>query len=369
MNCKILPFLFCLTTLFVSCTEEPDDEPTGQDTLIKSTGIYVMNEGLYNGNNASITRFAFSDSSVAADLFLQQNGRGLGDTGSDLAIYGSKMYAIVNISSQVEVMDARTCMSLRQIPLFNDNLPRQPRKIAFYGSKAFVCNFDGTVAVIDTISLQIEKLITVGPNPDGITVAGGRIWVSNSGGLNFPDYNNTLSIIDPVSLIEQKQVTVGTNPFVMASDNYGDLYVIVRGNYGNVKSHLQVIDIASGNVKQTFNDFETINFSLAGDTAYVYNYDWGTGISSVMMLNVKTETMIRSSFITDGTVLQTVYGIAADPVSGLVYISDAGNFTGMGKVYAFNKSGKLKFSFEAGLNPAVFAFLHEKVMTSKSGNR
>jgi len=363
MDYKIFSSILFLAVLAVSCTDEPDGKPDNHDTLVRSAGVYVMNEGLFNGNNASLTRFAFSDSATTADVFLQANSRGLGDTGSDLAIYGSKMYAVVNMSGQVEVMDARTCQSIKQIPLFDGDLPRQPRKIAFYGSKAFVCNFDGTVAVIDTTSLNIEKYITVGQNPDGITVAGGKIWVSNSGGLNFPDYNNTLSIIDPVTLTEERQVEVGTNPFVMLPDSYGDLYLIARGNYGDLKSRLQIIDVATGSVKHTFTGFEAINFTMAGDTAWVYNYDWGTGVSSVMMLDVKTETVLSNAFISDGTALQTVYGIAADPVSGLVYISDARNFTGLGKVFAFDRSGKLKFSFDAGLNPAGFAFLNEKVTT------
>jgi YVTN family beta-propeller protein len=202
----------------------------------------------------------------------------------------------------------------------------------------------------------------VGSNPDGITVAGGKIWVSNSGGLNFPDYNNTLSVIDPVSLTEEKQVTAGVNPYVLAPDSYGDLYLIARGNYGDIKSRLMIMDAGTGNVKHTFSEFEAINFTLAGDTAYVYNYDWMSGSSSILMLDVKTETVIRNSFVTDGTVVQTVYGIAADPVSGLVYVSDALNFAGTGKVYAFTSEGKLKFSFSAGMNPAVFAFLNKKVI-------
>ena len=362
MKTRLLLSVLLISLLTFSCTDEPDEKPQTPDTLVRSAGVYVLNEGLYGSNNSTITRFSFDDSLAVADVFMQQNGRGLGDTGSDLAIYGSKLYAVVNKSSQIEVMNASTGISLKQIPLFDGEIPRQPRKIAFYGNKAFVCNFDGTVAVVDTASLNVEKYITVGANPDGITVAGGKIWVSNSGGLNFPDYNNTLSIIDPVTLSEEKQVTAGVNPYVMAPDSHGDLYLIARGNYSDLKSRLMILDAGTGDVKHTFSDFEAISFSMAGDTAYVYNYDWMTGSSSILMLDVRTETVIRDSFITDGTIVQTVYGIAADPVSGLVYVSDALNFAGTGKVYAFTAEGKLKFSFMAGLNPAVFAFLNKKVV-------
>jgi len=364
MNFKWISALLILPFLMVSCTDEPDVTPVVQDTIVHSSAVYIMNEGLFNGNNAGITRFTFSDSASVADFFMQQNGRGLGDTGSDLAVYGSKLYAVVNVSSQLEVMDAATGISLKQIPMFDGNSPRQPRKIAFYGNKAFVCCFDGTVAVVDTTTLAITSYINAGLNPDAILSAGGKIWVSNSGGLNFPAYNNTVSVIDPVSLSQEKEITVGTNPFTMAADAYGDIYLISRGNYGDEKSRLQVIDMASQTVKHTFTDFEAINFSIAGDSAYVYNYDWMTGENTLRVIDVKTEAIISNQFITDGTALQTVYGISADPVSGLIFISDAMGFTGNGKVYAFTKTGRLRYTFDAGLNPSVFAFLYSKEISS-----
>jgi hypothetical protein len=361
MKRLLLGMMIPLVLMSVSCTEEPDDKPATQDTLVRSQGVYVLNEGVFNGNNASVTRFTFEDSLVSADIFMQQNGRGLGDTGSDLAIYGSKLYAVVNVSSQVEVMDASTGKSLKQIPLFNETVARQPRKIAFHGKHAFVCCFDGTVAVIDTTTLTVVTDIVAGPNPDGIAVAGGKVWVSNSGGLNFPDYNNTLSVIDPVSLTEERQVTAGVNPYVMAPDSYGDLYLIARGNYSDIPGRLMVLDAVSGEVKHTFETFEALNFSIAGDTAYVYNYNWFTGTSTILMINVKDETLITPSFITDGSEVKTVYGIAADPVSKLVYVADVMDFTGTGKIHVFNNRGERQFTFNAGINPAVFAFLNRTI--------
>jgi YVTN family beta-propeller protein len=347
----------------LSCTKEPEPEtePLGTTSSI-ATGVYVLNEGLFNANNSSLTRYNFADSTVEKNCFLTANDRGLGDTGSDLAIYGSKMYIVVNVSSQVEVVNVTTCKSLKQIPLFDGNKPRQPRRITFYGSNAFVCNFDGTIAVIDTTSLEVTKFIPVGRNPDGITAAYEKIWVTNSGGLNFPNYDNTISVIDPLTLTEEKIITIGPNPYTILPDGNGDMYVISRGNYGDLKSRLQIVEEATATLKHTFMEFEALNFTIAGDTAWIYNYDYTNQSSSILMLNVKTEEIISNNFITDGTPIKTVYGIKADPISKLVYITDAKDFTGNGKVYALDFMGKLKFEFAAGINPANVAVVNKKIV-------
>ncbi len=355
----LLYFLLILFVTSVSCKKEPDDNnPEIPVEIPESRAIYVLNQGSYSGNNASVTLLNLENQVVTPDYFKAQNDRELGDTGADLYIYGSKAYIVTNISSQLEIVDAVTFESIKQISFIKDGTPQQPSAITGFGSNIFVSAYDGTVSVIDTATLEIVKVIEVGLNPDALLTANGKVWVSNSGGLNFPDYDNTVSVIDPITLREVTKIEVGTNPYTLKADDYGDIYVITRGNYGDVKMRLKIIDSSTQTVKHTFEDFDAYNLTIKGDTAYVYHYDYmGSSGSSIMMLNVKTEQIIRSNFITDGTVINAVYGIAADPNSNDVYISDAKDFISQGTVYCFGTDGKLKSSFPAGVNPFAIKFL------------
>lgn len=346
-----------LLVLLVSCKKDPDDNDPVVPEPPKSTAVYVLNQGSISANNASVSMYDLQEQTVVTDYFGTQNGRGLGDTGYDLLIYGSKAYIITNVSSQLEVVDAVTFESIKQIPFFIGEEPTQPSALASYNGKIFISAYNGKVSVMDTTTLEVTDEIEVGLNPDALLVVNDKLWVSNSGGLSFPNYDSTVSIIDLPTLTETGKIVVGTNPYTLQSDNYGDIYVITRGNYGDLKMRLKIIDANTQTVKHTFNDFEAFNLAIKGDTAYVYHYDFIQATSSIMLINVKTEEVLTTNFITDNTVIKTVYGIAIDPTTNDVYICDANNFEGPGKVYCFGTDGKLKFSFDAGVNPVAVRFL------------
>jgi YVTN family beta-propeller protein len=350
---KVRVLLICLSvSLLFSCKK---DEPETPIVVPEETvGFYVCCEGLFNQNNGSLFYYDVETGQAHRNYFETQNQRGLGDLPNDLKIYGSKMYCVVNGSNTLEVMNAATGVSLRQIRLTNDDgVGRQPRYIAFHQNKGYVCNFDGTVVRIDTSSLAIEAIMDCGKNPDGICVANNKLYVSNSGGLDFPNFDNTVSVIDIESFTEIKRITVGVNPGKIFSDSEGDVYLISRGDYGGVPPVFQRIDSRTDAV-QTFDNINPTNFTLCNDIAYLYHYDYVSGSSWFKSFDCKTEQTISESFITDGTAINTPYGIDVNPLTGDVYITDAYNFSMQGDLYCFDKEGKQRFKIaEVGLNPNV----------------
>ncbi len=348
MNAQKLILIMLITTL-AACSKE-NQQPKPKPSLLH--GLYVLNEGLFNMNNATLTRYDFETSTSFTDYFEHTNGRRLGDTGNDMAIYGSKLFILTTVSSQLEVLDAATGRSLARVPLFDGNLARQPRALTFHDGHVFVACFDGKVLAIDTADYQIKNIGIAGQNPDGIAFAGNKLYVSNSGGLNFPTYDNTVSVLDPRTLTETKRITVETNPGAVVADAYGDVYVVCRGNYGNIPSSLAIIDSRTDAVKHTLQS-PVLQLFIYGDTAWLTHIDYsGSMQSRIALMDVHSKQIVNEGFITDGTLPETVYGIFVDRSRKLVFIADARSFMHTGAVHGYNVTGQRQFSFSTGLNPS-----------------
>ncbi len=331
---------------------------------LQTKGIFVCNEGTWNMSNASI---AFIDPANQQnnnlDFFSSKNGNSnIGDTPTDIKIHGNKVYVVVNVSSLVQIFDINTGQSLAQIPLFEGNIASEPRYIAFHENKAYVSAFNGKVYRIDTASLTLDGSVNVGRNPEGICVAGNKIYVANSGGLEFEtgNYDHTVSVIDIPSFTQAKKIEVGLNPFKVLPDGYGSIYVTVRGNYNDIPYSLKRIDTTTQEVAESF-AVEALNLDIYGKYAYIYSSDYSNypEVSSwVKRFDLETKTLENNSFISDETIISNAYGINVNPANGDVYIANTSpDFVSEGDLLCFDSSGKLKFRINSvGVNPNGVAF-------------
>lgn len=369
--------LFCVfLPLFVACDDlEDKPDPPSIDGNITETGtaeLYILSEGLFNLNNSSLARYSFKNNKLTKNYFKDLNKRGLGDTANDMALYGSKLYIVVNVSSTIEVVDFHTGMSIKQIPMLTDNgSSRQPRHIAFHENKAYVCSFDGTVARIDTTSLQIESIIKAGRNPENICVQNEKLYVSNSGGLDYSEgvgVDNTVSVIDIASFTEIKKITVGPNPGCILPGPDETVYLATHGNnIADGDFHFVKINSQTDEVEQIYNE-KVMNFAISGYIAYLYNYNYTTETSSIKVFNLKTGETARDNFITDGTKISTPYSIYVNPYSDNIYITEAYSYTITGDVLCFNQNGQLLFRLNrVGLNPNTVIFSNKASSADSNG--
>jgi DNA-binding beta-propeller fold protein YncE len=340
--------LLGIAAVCISCKPEEEKE-TDQKTLL-GHGLLVLNEGLINMNNSTLSYYDFRSKSLTGDIFNQKNNRSLGDNAQDMKVYGGKMYIVVNGSSQLEVVDLYTGESLRRIPLFDpQNRPRQPRNITFWRSKAYLCCFDGSVLRIDTAHLLVEASVQAGRNPEDLCVANGKLYVSNSGGLSFPNYDSTVSVINLSTFEEIKKIKVHLNPMTIIADNDRDVYLLSAGNYEDKKPSFQRIDAHSDEVCAGIS-VDGVRFCISDGKAYLWGMNYATNQTYIQTYLLPSMSL-TGNFITDQTSIKIPYTVWVNPSTKDVYIADAQKHTSQATVYCFDANGKKKFQFEAGINP------------------
>jgi len=342
-------FILISCVILVSCEPTVVKPPPDDDSKYN---IWVLNEGVWGMNNGSITAYNTSTYEKESDIYSVANKEKLGDLPNDILLYGAKIYVVVSTSNLINVIDSKTGVSIKQIP---SSPASQPRQIASHNGKVYVCCFDGSVVKIDTTSLVIEATKKAGRNPDGICVANNKLYVSNSGGLDYEtgNYDNTVSVFDLNTFTEIKKIEVRINPTLIKADKNGNIYLISKGNYMDISSCLQRIS-TTDHVEIMVED--VTGFDIYNDYLYFYTYDFMSSSTSYRVFDLLQNSIVNANFISGDNLPQTPNGISVNPKNGDVYIFDALDYTSMGDVYCFDRNGKKKFQFEAGIIPKKAIF-------------
>jgi len=341
---RYINIIFIIVFL-VSCKKE--EPPVSETPVTFKNGYLVLNEGLFQQNNSTLSWIDLTDNSVTENLFSTINNRPLGDTGNDLKRYGGKVYIVLNGSSTIEVLDAATLESVQQIHLVHNQQPQQPRSIAFSGAKAYISSYDGFVNVLDTASLTITNRIPVGNNPEGVVTCGDYLYVANSGGLNFPNVDSTVFKINLNTLSIEQSFHVGANPRQLECDSQGNVYVVKQGNYGTDPAELIFINTSTNAVTNL--GIPATSLYREGHLLYISYYDYNTQQSTVRIYDMMNQSLNGTSLIAMGSV-QTLYGVHAFDTGDFICF-DAQGFTNTGYLKKFDVNGNLLNTFSVALNP------------------
>jgi DNA-binding beta-propeller fold protein YncE len=372
--------------LLTACRE--DVEIFESETVVVSVpeytsiqGFYLLNEGNMGSNKSTLDYYDYTEGEYHRNIFGAANPsvvKELGDVGNDVKIYGSKLYAVINCSNKVEVMDAKTAKRLGQIDIPNC------RYIRFQGAYAYITSYAGPVEInpdyrqrgfvakVDTATYEVIDRCLVGYQPDEMEIAGNKIYVTNSGGYMSPNYENTVSVIDIPTFTETERIEVAINLHRLRLDRHGHLWVTSRGDYYGHPSRLYCIDLAASvetgrapSLHIDSLDMAVSNFHLDGDSLYVIGTSWNYQSMSdeitYGIVDVAKKELVSRSFISDGTDkdIQTPYGIMVNPLTKEIYVTDAKNKVLPGMLYCFDKDGKQKWQVRTGDIPAHFVFLGE----------
>lgn len=334
-------------------------------------GFYLLNEGNMGSNKCTLDFFDCTTGYYRENIYAETNPSvplELGDVGNDMQVYGSKLYAVINCSNFIEVMDKANARHIGEIKIPNC------RYIVFHGKYAYVSSYAGPVQIdpnarlgyvakVDTATLKVVAECTVGYQPDEMAVVGNKLYVANSGGYRVPDYDRTVSVIDLETFTETKKIDVAINLHRIKADSDGFLWVSSRGDYYSVGSDLFVIDSRTDEVVDRLGIAAT-ELCIDDDKLYLYSTEYSyvnkeEWSISYALIDTKTRKVMTRNFITDGTEkeIKMPYGIAVNPETKEIYVTDAKSYVVRGTLYCFTPDGRKKWAVTTGDIPAHFAFL------------
>lgn len=387
----LLPSIFFF--LLVSCRQDviifpPEQEQHGDsthievvDTMQTDTGVvvmprvlagfYLLNEGNMGSNKASLDYYDFASATYTRDIYSASNPtvtQSLGDVGNDLRVYGSRLYAVINCSGLIEVMSADSARHIGTIHVPNC------RYLRFSGAYGYVTSYAGPVSLdashaqlgyvarFDTATLAILDTCLVGYQPDELEIVGSRLYVANSGGYLMPNYETTVSVIDLTTFREIQRIEVAPNLHRLRADAHGGLWVTSRGDYYGTPSRLYYVDTETNTLTDSV-PVAVSNLCIAGDSLYLigseFSYETFDNIITYGIVDTRSHKLVTSHFITDGTEsdIRVPYGIAVNPVTRDIYLTDARNYVTPGYLHCYSPAGLHRWSVRTGDIPAHMAFL------------
>lgn len=359
--------LLAMGQTFVSCDDNEDVlDDTGSKVELPGRRAYILYEGSFGASNSGLAFYApDGNADFVSDIYLLQNGKGMGDTGLSMLEHNDYIYVVVSGSNCVVRLNAAGVEQNRSRTFENT-----PRHIAAEDGFVYVTQYGGRVSKLDGVTLEEIDAYQEGDGClEGIAECDGRLYVANSYRYDESGnivYNKEVWVINANTMeLERKITDVTVNPERLweCEDR---IYLISRGDYGTVKNELQVINPYADNQVTPLGEVTKLAEGGNGllylvNTTTVYDSDWNaTTTNSYFTYNTTAGTMNDHSFLNEAPeelFNSTVYMVEVDDETGDIYIGTS-DYVNEGKVYRFDRNGTLKDSFNAGgINPNSMLFI------------
>lgn len=369
-------------TLFACKPDEPVPVPVDpSDTIqpVERKGVFVLNEGVYQYSNGSLSFYDPVTDSAFNNLYYKANDIPIGDVAQSLALSEGKLFIVVNNGNYIYKVDANTVkldtVSANKLTDFIS-----PREMHFVApNKAYVSDLMSTCLwIVNPQDMTHAGSVEMGKTTEKMVQVGNELYVSNWSNYYLPSMEkNTVQVVDVNNDVKVAEITVGKEPNTMVVDKNNHVWVLCEGatwQADGEKPTLWEIDpmLKTAQCRLTFDDIEdpltgeVTSFAasnLNADPTGSYFYfvvsetdEYGSSYNSEVR-RLDAETLAFSeTFRIPAEEHSFFYGMAVDPKTGEIYVSCIMNGTAPGIVYRYTADGVLLSSFEVGLFPNAMLF-------------
>jgi hypothetical protein len=336
--------LFFVLPMLVLCSchkDEPTPINPNDPTGSPGKKIYVINEGNYGSNNASITLFDTGNASNTEDYFKQQNGVGLGDVAQSMTLINGDFYIVVNHSNKIVVCGSDLKVK-RTITGFVS-----PRYIVPVSStKAYVSDlWANGVSIVDLVTGTRTGSIALPGKTEQMVFANNKVFVTNTD-------RDKIYVINTTSNLISDSITVGINAGSMVLDKNNKLWVLSSGT-SSVTGRLCQIDPGNHAIvsSHNFTPDEKAGLLCINGTKDTL---WYANKNGVCRMPITSAALPSIAFISSTL---NIYGLAVHPTRYEVYVADANDYTSRSTIYAYKTSNAVLYgTFKAGLISNGFYF-------------
>ena len=227
-----------------SCSNDStitNDDPPKPSLGAYENGIVIGNEGTWSDMNASVDFISSDFKKFTSNIYTTVNNEELGQVLIGVHFKDDLAYLVLNSSNVVKIVNRYTFKKVGEIK----NAINSPRHVAFSDKYIYVTNdtsFDGSkyVSIYNRSNLSLVKKIDLSEGAEGIVIANGNIFVSNS---LLPSKRKTISYINGNTNTLQSIITV---PYEGIQDIISDNNKVysICSNYRLADSYIYIISDA-----------------------------------------------------------------------------------------------------------------------------
>lgn len=346
-------FLFMLVSSILFSCRKDEEVPSQTVPELSAQGAYIVNEGNFLSNNATIS-FMNDSFAISADPYLAANGVGLGDVLTSFLNTDGKGYAVLNNNNKVEVFNLSNWLNVATIA--GVSYPRHIVKAN--NGKLYLSggNFTGTVYVINGSTNTVESTISVGNGPERMQVLSDKLYVCNSGGWLE---DNSVSVIDLNSNTVISTVQVGDRPVDIEIDNDGQLWVMCMGKTVYNEDFSAIIEETPSRLVKIDPSTNLVIWSEqigeVGDHASVLEFNSNTNQlmyvnDGVYSLSVNEPTLPGDLFVNGD------YASVDVRDNGEVWLTSKSNFINNSILYQYSPQGGLIEQHAGGMGTNAVVF-------------
>ncbi len=330
--------------------------------------LLIGNEGGFGSSNATISRYNPDTKKIEDGIFLGVNGIGLGDVLQSLHYDRGQIYAVINNSAQIVLMDSK---SFTQQGLVSLREGASPRQLLILSSEvAYVTDLYGDeIHLINPTTQQVlSTKIAVGDGPEYMVYHQESVFVGNYG---FGQ-DSTVMVIDPVQHTVVDTLVVASGPGQITVDSNGDLWVVCTGYAGDYDEQWNLIEGTHrpGGLFRITKDAQSHQWQVSKElelkqAGIHLGYDPTENNLYLQSEGIKRVDITEADITTQTIVTDSYYSFFYEPTRGHLYLADAKDYVSAGSVRVIDTETLQDLDeFSVGIIPSSFLAIYDMESTA-----